>query len=68
MHIELVYGRWFWFLKNSLTVGETLIAAVCLILSMLAISAVRTNWGKVSAALGEMGWGYGPKPGGAEGD
>jgi hypothetical protein len=44
------------------------IAAVCLILLMLAISVVRTNWDKVAAALGEMGWGFGPKPGSAEGD
>ena len=68
VHIELVYGRWFWFLKNSLTVSGTVIAAVCLILLMLAISVVRTNWDKVAAALGEMGWGFGPKPGSAEGD
>jgi hypothetical protein len=68
VHIELVYGRWFWFLKNSLTVIETAIAAALLIAVMLGISVVRTNWDKVKIALGEMGWGYGPKPGGAEGD
>src|SRR5208283_3790541 len=56
VHIELVYGRWFWFLKNSLTVNETLVAAAVLILVMLAISVVRTNWDKVVIALGEMGW------------
>jgi hypothetical protein len=68
VHIELVYGRWFWFLKSSLTVTQTLIAAVCLILVMLAISVVRSNWEKVAAALGDMGWGFGPKPGAAAGD
>ncbi len=68
VHIELVYGRWFWFLKNSLTVSQTVVAAVCLILLMLAISVVRTNWDKVQTALGEMGWGFGPKPDSAAGD
>jgi hypothetical protein len=68
VHIEVVYGRWFWFLKGSLTVSETVIAAVCLILLMLALSLIRSNWSKVAAALSEMGWGYGPKPDSAAGD
>ena len=28
VHIELVYGRWLWFLKNSLTVPQTIAAAL----------------------------------------
>ena len=68
VHIEVVYGRWFWFLKGSLTVSETVVSAVCLILLMLTLSLIRSNWNKVAAALSEMGWGYGPKPDSAAGD
>ena len=61
VHIELVYGRWLWFFKSSLNVMQTVIAAVAVILLMLALSTVRTNWGRISAALAEMGWWYGRK-------
>jgi fucose 4-O-acetylase-like acetyltransferase len=68
LHIELVYGRWLWFLKNNLTVSQTLVAAVAVILLMLAISTIRTNWRTVSAALADMGWWYGAKPDRVPGD
>jgi hypothetical protein len=57
VHIELVYGRWMWFWKNSLTVPETLAAATGVILLMLTLSTVRTNWEKISTAMAEMGFG-----------
>ena len=44
VHIELVYGRWLGFLKESLTVGQTVAAAICMILLMLGLSWMRTNW------------------------
>ena len=28
VHIELVYGRWMWFFKEKLEVGQTVVAAV----------------------------------------
>ena len=56
VHIELVYGRGLWFLKNSLTVPQTMVAAVFITLLMLALSTARTNWPRVSQALAEMGW------------
>jgi|SRR5208283_943572 len=68
VHIELVYGRWLWFLKNNLTLAQTAVAAVAVILVMLGISALRTNWAAVRAALAEMGWWYAPTPERVPGD
>ena len=68
VHIELVYGRWLWFLKNNLTLAQTAVAAVAVILVMLGISALRTNWAAVRAALAETGWWYAPTPERVPGD
>ena len=51
VHIELVYGRWLGFLKESLTVGQTVVAALAMIALMLALSCARTNWSTVRAWL-----------------
>ncbi len=51
VHIELVYGRWFGFLKQALTVEQTLFAAFCVILLMLGLALLRTNlngWGTIA--------------------
>jgi hypothetical protein len=42
VHIELVYGRWLWFLKNHLTAAQTVVAAVCVIGLMLALSTAKS--------------------------
>jgi len=55
VHIEMVYGRSLWFLKNALTVGQTVASAILVILLMLAISTARTNWPRLSRSLSEMG-------------
>jgi uncharacterized membrane protein len=68
VHIELVYGRWLWFLKNNLTVPQTLVAAVWVILLMLAISTLKTYRHRVEDVLAEMGWSFGPKPDRVPGD
>jgi hypothetical protein len=68
VHIELVYGRWLWFLKNNLTLAQTGVAAIAVILLMLAISAARTNWPRVRAALADLGWSYAPTPERVPGD
>jgi uncharacterized membrane protein len=72
VHIELVYGRWFWFLKSNLDVVQTVIAAVVVILLMLAISTAKTYrhriGARVTAALAEMGWSFGPRPDRVPGD
>src|SRR5580658_5794089 len=44
VHVELIYGRWFGALKDQLTAGQTLFAAMLTILLMLALSLIRTNW------------------------
>jgi hypothetical protein len=62
VHIELVYGREFWFLKNNLTVVQTVASAVGLILLMLGLSTARTYWYRVRAVLDGLGWDFGPKP------
>lgn len=43
VHIELVYGRWFWFWKESLTAGQCAFIAVILISLMLGLSVFRTR-------------------------
>jgi uncharacterized membrane protein len=42
VHIELVYGRWLYFWKTNLNVGQTVIAAVSVILLMLLLAAAKT--------------------------
>jgi len=44
VHIELVYGRWFGWLKESLTNVQCGIAAVIVILLMIGLSLLRTRW------------------------
>jgi hypothetical protein len=68
VHIELVYGRWLWFYKNGLTVPQTVVAALCVILLMLAISTLKTRRHRVRALLSEMGWWFQPKPERVPGD
>jgi hypothetical protein len=68
VHIELVYGRWLWFFKNGLTVPETMMMALCVILLMVAISTIKTYRERVAMALAEMGWWFTPKPERVPGD
>jgi len=68
VHVELVYGRWLWFLKNNLTLAGTLIAAVAVILLMLAISTVKTKRHRLAAAFSGLGWAFGPRPERVPGD
>jgi uncharacterized membrane protein len=44
VHVELVYGRWFWFFKENLTLAQTVSAAVVVTFLMLGLSLLRTNW------------------------
>lgn len=43
VHIELVYGRWLGFWKESLTIAQCVLGAVALILLMIGLSYLRTN-------------------------
>jgi uncharacterized membrane protein len=51
VHVELIYGRWLGPLKNSLTVSETVFAAVITIIAMLGLSLLRTHWATVRATI-----------------
>jgi hypothetical protein len=62
VHIELVYGRWLGSLKESLTVGQTALAAFAIIGLMLGLSCMRTNWSSVRA------WFSAPAPSRVPGD
>jgi uncharacterized membrane protein len=53
VHIELVYGRWLWFWKGSLNVGQTVAGAVALIAAMLLLSLARTHGGRIVASVSD---------------
>jgi uncharacterized membrane protein len=44
VHIELVYGRWFGFWKESLSTGQVVIFTLCLIALMTLLSRMQTNF------------------------
>lgn len=44
VHIELVYGRWFGFWKESLTFPQVVLFSVVLIALMTVLSILRTRW------------------------
>jgi len=60
VHIELVYGRWLWFWKGALGVPQTVIAAGALILLMLLFAVVKANGDRITAWIGDFGWGATP--------
>lgn len=51
VHIELVYGRWFGFWKENLSLAQCVWGSVILIVSMLVLSTIRTNlkWDQIVA-------------------
>jgi len=51
VHTEMVYGRWFWMWKENLSVSQTVIVAVIVILSMVALSTIKTRWNEVKVML-----------------
>ena len=44
VHIELVYGRWFWFFKGNLNTMQCVTCAGLLMAAMLGLSLLRTRW------------------------
>jgi fucose 4-O-acetylase-like acetyltransferase len=68
VHIELVYGREFWFFKGNLTELQTAFAAALMILLMLGIAAAKTYRHRIATAMADMGWTFGPKPDRVPGD
>ena len=68
VHIELVYGRWFWWFKNNLLLWETVVCALALILLMLGLSVVQTSRDRILNVFAAMRWRLSARTGGAEGD
>jgi hypothetical protein len=46
VHIELVYGRWFGYYKETLSLLHTTIASAILIVLMIGLSVARARWKK----------------------
>jgi peptidoglycan/LPS O-acetylase OafA/YrhL len=46
VHTELVYGRWLYYWKERLTPLQTAFASAGVILLMLLLSVLKTNWGR----------------------
>ena len=50
VHVELVYGRWFWFAKQRLTIGQCVLASLLLIALMYGLAGlnlparIRRRW------------------------
>lgn len=51
VHIELVYGRWFGFWKESLTVPQVVLFSTVLVLAMTLLSIVRKRGGSLGSFL-----------------
>lgn len=67
VHTELVYGRWLWFFKERLSVAQTVVAAIAVILAMLLLSVARTHRDRwVPALAGRLR--FSPAPARASGD
>jgi fucose 4-O-acetylase-like acetyltransferase len=66
VHVELVYGRTLGYFKESLTIAQTSVLAVLVILAMLGFSFARTNWAATKAFFGN--WFSAPAPDRVSGD
>jgi uncharacterized membrane protein len=49
IHIELIYGRWFWFWKENLTIAQSSVVTFGVILLMLGLSLCQTNRPRIRA-------------------
>ena len=64
VHIELVYGRWLGYFKESLSIPQTTAMAIGVVLLMLGLSVMRTNWAAVRNWFGS----FAPAPRRVSGD
>lgn len=67
-HTELVYGRWLYDLKGSLAMPQIAVLSAMVILGMLGVSVVRTNWPRLRAAIASREFSFPVAPTRAEGD
>jgi uncharacterized membrane protein len=56
VHIELVYGRWFWFWREGLTVAQVMACSAALVVVMLFLSLARTQWRNWARLSFYLGW------------
>ena len=56
VHTELVYGRWLYFWKENLSPAQSALASLGVILLMLGLSVLRTNWKTLRAAMPNLGF------------
>jgi len=64
VHVELVYGRWFWFAKERLTIGQCVLASLLLIALMYGLASLnlreraKRTWRRVmrAAPVAEAAW------------
>ena len=56
VHIELVYGRWFWYWKERLSIGQAAVTAVAVIALMILLSTVRLQWKNWRLLSFSLGW------------
>jgi len=54
VHTELVYGRWLYFWKESLSPVQCVVVSVFVILLMLGLSLLKTNWRRVAEAASSL--------------
>jgi len=54
VHIELVYGRWLGWQKESLSNRECVLYAAILIVLMVGLSLLKTHWNKAVEAFGAL--------------
>jgi hypothetical protein len=52
VHIELVYGRWFGYWKESLTAGQCVLASASLMVVMISLAWLKSNWNSPALRLG----------------
>lgn len=54
VHTELVYGRWLYFWKESLSPVQCVVVSVFVILLMLGLSLLKTHWRRVAGAAASL--------------
>jgi len=68
VHIELVYGKASWLIRDNLTIPQTILAAAIVISLMLLISTMRTHREQWKQRLAAWRWSFEPRPTRASGD
>jgi peptidoglycan/LPS O-acetylase OafA/YrhL len=67
VHTELVYGRWLYFWKERLTPAQVALASLGVIVLMLGLSTLKTNWNRLRPIRLTFGFLY-PAPRRVPGD